>query len=160
FLLEVLEENTVSIPELGPFKATVPPLVILTSNRTREVHDALKRRCLYHFIAHPRFEREVEIVRRKAPKASEALARQVATLMGSLRSGELVKLVKPPGVAESIDLARAAVALGELSLRSETVEAALGVFVKHEDDAAQVRRILPTLFPSQADAPSRADGGP
>ena len=146
-LLEVLEDNSVTIPELGPIVAAVAPLVILTSNRTREVHDALKRRCLYHWIAQPDLGREVDIVRRKVPEASALLARQAVTLMHELRSHKQLDLIKPPGVAESIDLAKAAVALGEQSLTAQVAETALGTFTKHEEDASRVGKVLPGLFP-------------
>src|SRR6185312_9109487 len=100
FLLEVLADNAVTIPELGTIRAATPPLVVLTSNRTREVHDALKRRCLYHWIAHPDFAREVAIVRRHLPEVAERLVRDVSAVVGELRAADLLK---PPGVAESID---------------------------------------------------------
>ena len=108
-LLEVLSEHAVTVPELGRFSAEIPPVVVITSNRTRDVHDALKRRCLYHWVEHPDFEREVEIVRRKAPEAGERLARQVAAAVAGLRQ---LGMYKPPGVAESIDWARALARLG------------------------------------------------
>ncbi|MDQ2726054.1 MAG: MoxR family ATPase, partial [Actinomycetota bacterium] len=109
FLLEVLSEYAVTVPELGTLRAKVPPVVIITSNRTRDVHDALKRRCLYHWVAHPDFEREVAIVRRRAPHAAPVLAEQVAAAVETVRG---MHLYKPPGVAETIDWAAALAALG------------------------------------------------
>ena len=109
FLLEILSDYTITVPELGTFRAEVPPIVVLTSNRTRDVHDALKRRCLYHWIAHPDFERELAILRVRAPEVPEALARQVAAAVEALRE---LELYKPPGVAETIDWAQALAALG------------------------------------------------
>ena len=110
FLLEVLSTYQVTIPELGTVTAATPPIVVLTSNRTRELHDALKRRCLYHWVEHPGLDREIEIVRTRAPEVSETLARQVVTLVQRLRTAE--GLLKPPGVAETLDWARALQALG------------------------------------------------
>ena len=110
FLLEILSDYAVTVPELGELRAEVPPVVILTSNRTRDVHDALKRRCLYHWIDHPDFERELAIVRLKAPEVSEVLARQVAAAVEVLRD---LELYKPPGVAETIDWAGALARLGQ-----------------------------------------------
>src|ERR1700747_573153 len=109
FLLEILADWTISVPELGAVHADVPPVVVLTSNRTRDVHDALKRRCLYHWISHPDFDRELAIIRLRAPEVSEALARDVAAAVESLRG---LELYKPPGVAETIDWAEALVTLG------------------------------------------------
>jgi MoxR-like ATPase len=137
FLLEVLSDYAVTIPELGEFKAERPPLVILTSNRTRDVHDALKRRCLYHWVEHPGFEREVEIVRLKAPGVSEELARQVAAAVESMRGMELFK---PPGVAETIDWSNAIAALGRSQLDERTVEVTLGSVLKYREDADRVRQ--------------------
>ncbi|GAB3150459.1 MoxR family ATPase [Micromonospora sonneratiae] len=139
FLLEVLEENAVSIPELGTIRGEEPPLIILTSNRTREVHDALKRRCLYHWIAHPDVGREVEILRRRVADLPEPLAHDIATAMARLRSADLVKT---PGVAESLDLARAVLELGGSGLTPEIVDATLGTVAKHHEDLARVRREL------------------
>ncbi|MHB1503363.1 MAG: AAA family ATPase [Acidimicrobiales bacterium] len=130
-LLEVLSDYTVTIPELGRVRAEVPPAVVLTSNRTREVHDALKRRCLYHWIEHPSFEREVAIVRRRVPLASEALARQVAAAVQALREEDLQK---PPGVAETIDWTLALLALGADSLGPDAAVATLGTVLKNRDD--------------------------
>src|SRR5205807_7462249 len=113
FLLEILSDYAVTVPELGTFRAEVPPVAVLTSNRTRDVHDALKRRCLYHWVEHPDFEREVAIVRLRAPGVAEALAEQVAGAVEQLRE---MGLYKPPGVAETIDWAQALAALGRSKL--------------------------------------------
>jgi len=131
FLLEVLSEFAVTIPELGPIAALEPPAVIVTSNRTRELHDALKRRCLYHWIDHPALEREIEIVRTRAPEVPEALARDVATAVMRLRSFDIAKR---PGVAETIDWAHAAAFLGVEHLDEETAAATLGAVLKDHDD--------------------------
>jgi MoxR-like ATPase len=134
FLLEVLDSNAVSIPELGEIRALVPPVVILTSNRTREVHDALKRRCLYHWLEHPDLAREVAIIRRRLPGVSERLAEQVAAAVGRLRE---LDLLKPPGVAESLDWARALQALGRTELDAETAAMTLGAVLKYREDATR-----------------------
>jgi MoxR-like ATPase len=135
FLLEVLSDFAITIPELGTIRAQVPPVVVLTSNRTREVHDALKRRCLYHWVAHHGFEREVEIVRRRVPEASADLVAQVSRAVHALREQDLLK---PPGVAESIDWARALVALGAHGVDPDTAAATLGAVLKHRDDIEQL----------------------
>ncbi|MCL6438470.1 MAG: MoxR family ATPase [Rubrobacteraceae bacterium] len=131
FLLEILSDFSVTIPEIGTIRAERPPIVVLTSNRTREVHDALKRRCLYFYIEHPGFEREVEIVRVRVPEAEERLARQVAAAVGRMRQ---MDLYKPPGVAETIDWTRALVALGARELDERLVEATLGSVLKYHED--------------------------
>jgi MoxR-like ATPase len=136
FLLEVLADNAVTIPELGTIRAETPPLVVLTSNRTREVHDALKRRCLYHWVAHPSFEREVAILRERLPQITERLAREVA---GAVRRMREADLLKPPGVAESIDWAHALHLLGAQSLDPERAAATLGAVLKYQEDAARIR---------------------
>jgi MoxR-like ATPase len=136
FLLEILSDYTVTVPELGTFHAEVPPVVVITSNRTRDVHDALKRRCLYHWVDHPNFEREVAIVQLRAPGVGDALARQVAAAVERLRGMELYK---PPGVAESIDWAAALAALGRSALDESVVDATLGVVVKYREDQERVR---------------------
>ncbi len=136
FLLEILSEYAVTVPELGTFRAAVPPRVVITSNRTRDVHDALKRRCLYHWVGHPGFEREVEIVRLRAPSVAPALARQVAAAVGELRG---MRLYKPPGVAESIDWASAIAALGRARIDERTLELTLGTVVKYQEDQDRVR---------------------
>jgi MoxR-like ATPase len=136
FLLEFLSEYAVSIPELGTFRAVQPPLVIITSNRTRDVHDALKRRCLYHWVEHPDFEREVAIIRLRAPAAVPSLARQVASCVEQLRD---MHLYKPPGVAESIDWTAALAALGRREIDEKTIEVTLGTVLKYQEDQARVR---------------------
>ncbi len=135
FLLEVLSEYSVTIPELGVIRASRPPLVILTSNRTRDIHDALKRRCLYHWIDHPDFDREVAIIGRKAPAAATGLAREVAGGVAVLRE---LDLVKAPGVAESVDWALALTRLGRDTLDAAAVAATLGVVVKYREDQERV----------------------
>src|SRR6478672_2682321 len=144
FLLEVLSTYQVTIPELGTVKAATPPIVILTSNRTRELHDALKRRCLYHWIEHPGLEREVEIVRSRAPEVSQALGRQVVNLVQQLRDRD--DLQKPPGVAETLDWARALHHLGTTELDLATAAATLGALVKYREDADRVRHALDQLL--------------
>ncbi len=131
FLLEILSDFAVTIPEIGTIKAERPPIVVLTSNRTREVHDALKRRCLYFYIEHPSFEREVEIVGLRVPAAEERLARQVAAAVERLRE---MDLYKPPGVAETIDWAEALVALGAKELDESIVRATIGSVLKYRED--------------------------
>jgi MoxR-like ATPase len=136
FLLEVLSDFQISIPEIGTIKAERPPLVVLTSNRTRELHDALKRRCLYHWIGYPSPEREVEIVLLRAPGVSEALAGKVVAAVNRLREMELAK---PPGVAETIDWVRTLDFLGETGLGTEVAGDTLGAVVKERDDLELVR---------------------
>jgi MoxR-like ATPase len=131
FLLEVLADAAITIPELGRIAATTPPLAVLTSNRTREVHDALKRRCLYHWVEHPDFDREVTILRSRLPGVTDRLAAQVATAAARLRQ---LGLIKPPGVAESIDWAGALIALGAGSLNAESAAATLGAVLKYRED--------------------------
>jgi MoxR-like ATPase len=131
FLLEILSDFAVTIPELGTIRADRPPVAVLTSNRTREVHDALKRRCLYFYIEHPSFEREVEIVRLRVPEAEERLARQVAAAVERLRT---MDLYKPPGVAETLDWTEALVALGAKELDESIVRATLGSVLKYRED--------------------------
>jgi MoxR-like ATPase len=135
FLLEVLADYSVTVPELGTFRAEVPPVVIVTSNRTRDVHDALKRRCLYHWVEHPGYEREVAIVSLKAPGVPERLARQVAAVVEHVRE---LGLYKPPGVAETIDWALALAALGRRELDEECVAATLGSAVKYREDQQRI----------------------
>ncbi|QQQ76875.1 MoxR family ATPase [Saccharothrix sp. 6-C] len=132
FLLEVLGENSVTIPELGRVTAETPPLVVLTSNRTREVHDALKRRCLYHWLEHPDLAREVAILRRRLPGVTERLAHQVASAVRRLRD---LDLLKPPGVAESLDWAEALLTLGRTELDADTAATTLGAVLKYREDA-------------------------
>jgi MoxR-like ATPase len=145
FLLEVLSDFSVSVPELGTIAATDPPVVILTSNRTRELHDALKRRCLYHWIGFPSVDQEVAIIRMRAPGVSEALAASVATVVARLRG---MDLVKPPGSAEAIDWAQALSVLGAESVEGEAALLSLGWVVKNRDD---LRRVEPTLAQLVAD---------
>ncbi|TWG91059.1 MoxR-like ATPase [Nocardioides sp. J9] len=144
FLLEVLSTFQVTIPELGTVQAAVPPTVVLTSNRTRELHDALKRRCLYHWIDHPGLEREVAIVRSRAPEVSAELAGQVVGVVQQLRAGG--DLLKPPGVAETLDWARALQHLGTVELDVETAARTLGALVKYRDDAARVSAALDRML--------------
>ncbi|MBV9367934.1 MAG: MoxR family ATPase [Solirubrobacterales bacterium] len=136
FLLELLSDFQITIPEIGTITATHRPVVILTSNRTRELHDALKRRCLFHWIGHPSCEREVEIVRLRVPGVPERLAAQAATFVQGLRR---LDLNKPPGVAETVDWAEALTALGQLELDSELVSSTLGSVLKYHEDLELVR---------------------
>ena len=136
FLLEFLADFQLTIPEHGTVRADVPPLVILTSNRTREVHDAIKRRCLYHWVDYPEAGRELEIVRLKAPEAGEALTRQIVNFVQRLRSADLFKT---PGVSESVDWANALVRLNCERLDAEAVEMTLGALLKYQDDLEKVR---------------------
>lgn len=131
FLLEFLDGFSITIPELGTVRAETPPVVVLTSNRTREVHDALKRRCLYHWIEMPDEEKELAIVRARLPEVGESLARQVTGFMQRLRAGELLKR---PGVSETLDWARALLVMGAGELDQDTVEATLGCIIKHQED--------------------------
>ena len=144
FLLEVLSTWQVTIPEFGTVTAPEPPLVVLTSNRTRELHDALKRRCLYHWIDHPGLEREVEIVRSRAPEVSEALARQVVGVVQQLRQRD--DLLKPPGVAETLDWARALTYLGTTDLDLASAAMTLGALLKYREDADRVRAALDRML--------------
>src|SRR5215207_8088781 len=136
FLLELLSDWAVTIPELGTVRADVPPVTVLTSNRTRDVHDALKRRCLYHWVEQPDVEREVAIVRLRAPEVPATLAREVALAVADVRA---LGLYKPPGIAETIDWARALATLGQTTLEPETVSATLGSVVKYREDEQRVR---------------------
>jgi MoxR-like ATPase len=149
-LLEVLSDFTITVPEIGTITATAPPVVVLTSNRTREVHDALKRRCLYHWIEHPAFDREVEIVRLRVPAASGRLAAQVTAAVHRLRAADLVK---PPGVAETLDWTLALVALGAAALDPELATATLGAVLKYREDQDRARRLdLGALIAAAANA--------
>ncbi|MEX2519021.1 MAG: MoxR family ATPase [Paracoccaceae bacterium] len=144
FLLEALSDFQVTIPELGTVKAPEPPIVIITSNRTREVHDALKRRCLYHWVGYPDFDREMEILRARAPEATETLSREVVAFVQQLRSEDLFKR---PGVAETIDWAKCLIALDAIALSPEVISDTLGAILKYQDDIAamqgsEARRIL------------------
>ena len=131
FLLEVLSEWQISIPEIGTLRAVEPPVVVITSNRTREIHDAVKRRCFYYWVDYPDAVRELEILRRKAPRASAALSKEVVAFVQRLRTVDLFKL---PGVAETIDWANCLVALDRIALDPETVNNTLGVLLKYQDD--------------------------
>ena len=144
FLLEALGDFQVTIPELGTVTAPEPPIVILTSNRTREVHDALKRRCLYHWVDYPAFDRELEILQARAPEASDALSRQVVAFVQKLRDEDLFK---KPGVAETIDWAKCLLALDVINLSPEVIADTIGAILKYQDDIAKLqgsdaRRIL------------------
>jgi MoxR-like ATPase len=143
FLLELLADFAISIPELGTVRAARPPFVVLTGNRTREVHDALKRRCLYHWIDYPDLEREVTIVRVRAPEVSERLALRVAGLVQGLRGMDLYKL---PGVAETVDWARSLAAIGADGSDVDDLEATMGAAVKYQEDLESVRAAIPDLL--------------
>src|SRR5690348_14408019 len=145
FLLEVLSTYQVTVPEIGTVRAAQPPIVMLTSNRTRELHDALKRRCLYHWIDHPGLERELAIVRSRAPEVSETLARQVVQVVQQLRGRDLTK---PPGVAETLDWARALHHLGTAELDLESAANTPGALVKYREDADRVKQALDQLLRS------------
>lgn len=136
FLLEVLSDFQITIPEIGTIRAKEPPVVVLTSNRTREVHDALKRRCLYFWIEYPTFEKELEIVQAKVPDAPARLAQQITAFVQGLRQADLYKI---PGVAETLDWTAALVALDRQALDPEIVEDTMGVLLKYQDDLARVR---------------------
>jgi MoxR-like ATPase len=136
FLLEILSDWSISVPELGVVRAEVPPIAILTSNRTRDVHDALKRRCLYHWIEHPDFERELAILRVRAPEVPAALARDVAAAVEALRG---LDFYKPPGVAETLDWAQALATLGTARLDERAVETTLGTILKYREDQERAR---------------------
>jgi MoxR-like ATPase len=135
YLLEVLSDWQITIPEIGTVRAEEPPIVVITSNRTREIHDAVKRRCFYHWVDYPDAKRELEILRRKAPKAAEALSREVVAFVQQLRKVDLFKL---PGVAETIDWANCLAALDRVVLDPETVNNTLGVLLKYRDDLERV----------------------
>lgn len=156
FLLEILSDFQVTVPELGTIKAEEPPIVIITTNRTREIHDALKRRCLYHWVDYPNAARELEIVRRKVPEANKRLSAEVVAFIQKLRQ---VELFKAPGVAETIDWAGALTELDKVALDPETVSDTIGVLLKYQDDIARIeqgegRRILQEV---QAELASAAE---
>jgi len=136
YLLEVLSDFQITIPEIGTVRAKEPPIVVLTSNRTREIHDAIKRRCFYHWVDYPDAARELEILKRKAPEASENLSREVVAFVQRLRKMDLFKL---PGVAETIDWSKALVALDKMTLDPQTVNDTLGTLLKYQDDIVRVR---------------------
>lgn len=136
FLLEALSDFQVTIPELGTIKAEEPPIVILTSNRTREVHDALKRRCLYHWVDYPKYDRELEILKSRAPEVAEELSRNVIAFVQQLRTEDLFK---KPGVAESIDWAKCLLALDVVELSPEVISDTLGAILKYQDDITKIQ---------------------
>ena len=136
FLLEILSDYAITVPELGTFRAEIPPIVVITSNRTRDVHDALKRRCLYHWVQHPGVEREVEILRVRAPHVPAALARDVAVVAAELRD---MGLYKPPGVAETLDWAEALVLVGVDNLDEAAFETTIGALLKYREDQDRLR---------------------
>ncbi|MGH8688286.1 MAG: AAA family ATPase [Burkholderiales bacterium] len=135
YLLEVLSDWQITVPEIGTIRAAEPPIVVITSNRTREIHDAVKRRCFYHWVDYPDARRELEILKRKAPKASAALSREVVAFVQRLRGVDLFKL---PGVAETIDWVNCLVALDRIALDPETVNNTLGVLLKYQDDIERI----------------------
>ena len=135
YLLEVLSDWQITVPEIGTLRAAEPPIVVITSNRTREIHDAVKRRCFYHWVDYPDARRELEILKRKAPKAAPALSREVVAFVQRLRGVDLFKL---PGVAETIDWANCLVALDRIALDPETVNNTLGVLLKYQDDIERI----------------------
>jgi MoxR-like ATPase len=156
FLLEVLSDFQVTVPELGTIKAAAPPIVVITSNRTREIHDALKRRCLYHWVSYPDAERELAIIRARLPGAPEALSREVVGFVQALRGMELFK---PPGVAETLDWVGALTELDAFALDPRTVNDTLGVLLKYQDDIARLegspaRRLIEQIRSDLAQAPS------
>lgn len=156
YLLEVLSDYQITIPELGTVKAPAPPITVITSNRTREIHDALKRRCYYHWVDYPDAARELEILRVKAPEAATELTRQVVGFVQKLRGMELFK---PPGVAESIDWVKALVALNRITLDPSTVDDTLGALLKYQDDinrlkGAETARVLTQVQGELAAAPA------
>jgi MoxR-like ATPase len=157
FLLEVLAENQLTIPELGTVKAApgAAPIVVITSNRTREIHDALKRRCLYHWVDYPDAAREIEIVRIRAPGAAERLTAQIVAFVQRLRA---LDLFKAPGIAETIDWTNALVALNTLNLAPENVRDTLGVLLKHRDDIAKLQGGELTRLLAEAQAVARGEG--
>jgi MoxR-like ATPase len=149
YLLEVLSDYQVTIPELGPIRAMSPPIVVITSNRTREIHDAIKRRCLYHWVDYPDAQRELAIVRRKCPGAPETLARQVVAFTQRLRA---LDLFKAPGVAETLDWAEALVALDRMSLDPQTVADTMGALLKYQDDLGAITPEVMTRLVDEAQA--------
>ena len=155
FLLEVLAEFQITIPELGTVKAITPPIVILTSNRTREIHDAVKRRCLYHWVGFPDAARELQILRRRVPDVSQSLAREVVAFVQSLRTVELYKL---PGIAETIEWARALMELDALVLDPEVIQNTLGVLLKYQDDIAHMQGSETARLLEQVRQAARAPG--
>jgi MoxR-like ATPase len=153
YLLEVLSDWQITIPEIGTLRAAEPPIVVLTSNRTREIHDAVKRRCFYHWVDYPDAARELEILRRKAPKAAHALSREVVAFVQRLRGVDLFKL---PGVAETIDWANCLVALDRVTLDPETVNNTLGVLLKYQDDIERIAGDEAERLVSESQAAAKA----
>jgi MoxR-like ATPase len=143
FLLEFLSEWQITVPEIGTIRAEVPPVVIITSNRTREIHDALKRRCLYHWIDYPSFDKELRIVNEKVPSVPEVLAKQIVAFVQSLRE---LELYKAPGVAETLDWAASLIALNTVSLEPRVVEESLGALLKYQDDLVRARAAAQDLL--------------
>ncbi|WP_416897295.1 MAG: AAA family ATPase [Minwuia sp.] len=156
YLLEVLSDFQITIPEIGTVKAAEPPIVVITSNRTREIHDALKRRCLYHWVGYPTAERELEILRRKAPGAPERLTREIVGFIQELRNADLFKL---PGVAETIDWTRALTELDVVALDADTVNNTLGVILKYQDDIAKMQGSEASRIIQQVRAEAAAAAG-
>ena len=148
YLLEVLAEYQVTIPEIGPMRAVTPPIVVITSNRTREIHDAIKRRCLYHWIDYPDAPRELAIVRRKCPQAAESLARQIVAFTQALRSRDLYKA---PGIAETLDWAEALIALDRVALDHDTITDTIGVLLKYQDDIGAITPDVAAKLLAQAE---------
>jgi MoxR-like ATPase len=157
FLLEVLSDYQITIPEIGTIKADQPPLVIITSNRTREIHDALKRRCFYYWIDYPAAEREIEILKLKAPKAASTLSREVVAFVQKLRKTQ--DLFKLPGVAETIDWAHALTQLDVLALTPEAINDTLGVLLKYQDDIAKMQGSEAERLLTQVKSELAAAGG-
>jgi len=153
YLLEVLSDWQITIPEIGTLKAAEPPVVVITSNRTREIHDAVKRRCFYHWVDYPDAVRELEILRRKAPKAAGALSKEVVAFVQRLRGVDLFKL---PGVAETIDWANCLVALDRITLDPETVNNTLGVLLKYQDDIERIAGEEATRLVTEAQSAAKA----
>jgi MoxR-like ATPase len=152
FLLEYLGEYQVSIPELGTIRANIPPVTILTSNRTRDLNDAVKRRCLYHWMDYPDRERELAIVRERVPQASQALAEQVADFVERLRRAPFVSaLSRSPGIAESVEWAKALVALNTLQLDPEVIQSTVGILFKQREDLAALEPMLDALLAPHSD---------
>jgi MoxR-like ATPase len=139
FLLELLSDYQITIPEIGTIKAKTPPVIIITSNRTREVHDALKRRCLYQWIDYPSFDTEYQILKMKVPGLNEQLSQEIILTVQRLRNAELFK---PPGIAETLDWGRAIQLMDQQVLDEETINATLGVVLKYQDDILRVKEIL------------------
>jgi len=157
YLLEILADYQVTIPELGPVRAATPPIVVVTSNRTREIHDAIKRRCFYHWVDYPDAQRELAIVRRKCPNAPERLSREIVAFTQSVRSRDVFKA---PGIAETLDWAEALVALDRISLDPQTVADTIGVLLKYQDDIGAITPDIASALVAQAQhaalTPSRA----